>query len=183
MIKEEQVDGCWRLDIPHICKCGPNPYSEKMKQLTKESKLEEYIKEWSHTKFAKEYFIVQAEVADWWLEKISSYASFIEGEVKESKKGETKRIWYGMGFADGQLEIKRKIEGMYKNTDEGILEELPGQLIYNQALDDVLALLTNPKEIKQGECTYCGDIIKKCDKGLYCLQCNQHSDLLTNPKE
>jgi hypothetical protein len=40
--EEEKIDGCWRLDVPHICKCGPNPYSERIKDFTPEKEVDSF---------------------------------------------------------------------------------------------------------------------------------------------
>lgn len=42
---------------------------------------------------------------------------------------------------DLSAEIVREIEGIYKNTDEGTMEELPDQLIFNSALDKAISIV------------------------------------------
>lgn len=90
--------------------------------MTRQSKEKEILEE-----FEKDYPEISSTypyLIPWWLEKMSSYAASIEGEVL--------------------AELKKQVEEMKKlETPLGGW----GNKIWNKALDDVLALLSlNPKE-------------------------------------
>lgn len=59
-LAEGWIDGCWRLDIRHKCECGPNPYTEKLKNMTtkhQESSWEERFEDfWTDMYFRLETY-------------------------------------------------------------------------------------------------------------------------------